>query len=208
MNFADGSWRFRPNWLQGRMIPLKVALKGRSNHWRMNRIVMESRFSITHVLARLATVRCQESFESTYLWYKSNLFFGRIERLSILVSISTREDCNFSLWTLLSISKLKYLPKYLNDSPDLTVGTVLWLTNNFGSYWRERDENILIPNVRHLSTLMTILDHWHHFVKQFERCWFSRQFVVTTAASSSKWDHCTGLKRQSNWSFTEKQSDL
>jgi len=85
------------NWLQGRMIPLKVALIGRSNYWRMNRMVMESRFSITHVLARLATVRCQESFESRYLWYKSNFFFGRIERLSILVSISTREDCNFSL---------------------------------------------------------------------------------------------------------------
>jgi len=74
MNLTDGSWRFRPNWLQGRLIPLKVALIGRSNHWRMNRIVMESRFSITHVLARLATVRCQESFESTYLWYKSNYF--------------------------------------------------------------------------------------------------------------------------------------
>ena len=90
-------------------------------HWRMNRIVMASRFSITYVLARLTTVRCQGIFESRYLWYKSNLFFGRIERLSILVSMSKREDCNF---LLLSISKLKYLPKYLNDSHDLTVGTV------------------------------------------------------------------------------------
>jgi len=33
------------------MILLKVALIERSNHWRMNRIVMESRFSVTHVLA-------------------------------------------------------------------------------------------------------------------------------------------------------------
>ena len=56
------------------MIPLKVALIGRSNHWHMNRIMMESRFSITHVVDRLATVSCQESFESRYLWYKSNLF--------------------------------------------------------------------------------------------------------------------------------------
>ena len=79
------------------MITLKVALIGRSNHWRMNHIVMESRFSITHVLARLATVSRQESSESRYRWYKSNLFFGRIERLSILVNVSTREDCNFSL---------------------------------------------------------------------------------------------------------------
>ena len=81
----------------GRMILVKVALIGRSNHWCMNRRVMESRFLVTHVLARLATVRYQESFESKYRWYKSNLFFGRIERLSILVSISTRKDCNVSL---------------------------------------------------------------------------------------------------------------
>ena len=46
------------------MIQLKVALIGRSNHRRMNLIVMESKFSITYVLARLATVRCEESFEN------------------------------------------------------------------------------------------------------------------------------------------------
>ena len=74
-------------------------------------------------------------------------------------SISEREDFSLSLWISLSFSKLKCRPRYLKDSPDLTVGTSSVLINSFGSCWRDREENLLIPNVTHLSTLIIIFDH-------------------------------------------------
>ena len=42
-----------------------------------------SMFLVIHVLERSATVKCQETLESTYLWYNSNLFLGWSGRLSI-----------------------------------------------------------------------------------------------------------------------------
>jgi len=59
------------------------------------------------------------------------------------------------------------------------------IDNSLGSYWREREEHFLIPNVTHLSILMIMSDYVHHLVKHFKRSWFSRSLVVTTAASSA-----------------------
>ena len=83
-------------------------------------------------------MRCQDNFERMCLWHRSILFLGRIGRASMRHSISEREDFSFSLRISLSNSKLKSRPRYLKDSPDLTVGTSSVLINNFGSYWRDR----------------------------------------------------------------------
>ena len=49
--------RFMPNLLKGRLILLRVALIGRSNHCLTNLTTTLTRFSMTHVLERSAAVR-------------------------------------------------------------------------------------------------------------------------------------------------------
>ena len=127
---------------------------------------------------------------------------------STVLSMFWSEDKRRLFWSLSSISKLKKRPRYLKDSPFLTVGTRVELMRTLGWNWRERVENFLIPKELHLSTRMSILDHWHHLEKQFSSSWFSRSLVVTTAASSANWNQWTGLNRRSCSSCGEKPSCL
>ena len=89
---------------------------------------------------------------------------------------------------LLFISKLKKRPRYLNDSPFLTVGTLLELIKCCSWNCRDRVENFFIPNVLHLSTLFASKPKWHHLVKQFINNRFLRLSLVTTAVSSANWN--------------------
>ena len=61
----DGKVRLSPNWFLERIMLLKVALIGRSSHWRMYLDTRLSRFSTTHVFERSATARFQEILERT-----------------------------------------------------------------------------------------------------------------------------------------------
>ena len=62
----DGGRISNPNLLFGRKILLRVPEIGMSSHLRMYLKAKLSKFSFTHVFGRLATVKCQEIFESRY----------------------------------------------------------------------------------------------------------------------------------------------
>ena len=66
-NLVDGKVRLSPNCFLERIMLLKVALIGRSSHWRMYLDTRLSTFSTTHVFESSATVRFQEILERTKL---------------------------------------------------------------------------------------------------------------------------------------------
>ena len=78
----DGKVRLSPNWFLERIMLLKVALIGRSRHWRMYLDTRLSRFSTTHVFERSATVRFQEIFRKNEVVIKTQLVFC-MKRLGI-----------------------------------------------------------------------------------------------------------------------------
>jgi len=152
-----------------------------------------------HVLPKSATVKYQEVFERTYRSFRCNLFLGCIVKESVFLRIARKVDRWISFWSLLSKSKLKKLPRYLNGSPLFIGGTTSELIRSLGWSWREWDENFLIPKVVHLSPRITILAYWHHLQKQFDINWFSCSYIVTTTASSTNWNQWTGCNK---WSFS------
>ena len=113
------------------------------------------------------------------------------------------EATSVRCWSL-DMSKSKNLPKYRKDSPILTQGTRTPLISSLGRYWIALVVLFLIQNVQHLSTLITILDHWHQIANRFTRCWFSDSWELMTAASSANWNQWRGLsslKEKPNWRY-------
>jgi len=68
VNFVEGSYIFKQNFVLDKKILLRVALTGSSSHWRIYFETVLSRFSQTHVLEIFATVKFHEIFERIYLW--------------------------------------------------------------------------------------------------------------------------------------------
>ena len=66
-NLVGGKVRLSPNWFLERIMLLKVAVIGRSSHWRRYLDTRLSRFSTTNVFERSATVRFQDILERTKL---------------------------------------------------------------------------------------------------------------------------------------------
>ena len=66
VNLTDGR-RLRPKLLFGSTRPLKVELTGRSSHFQTYVETRLSRFSMTHVFDKSATVKCHAAFDRTYL---------------------------------------------------------------------------------------------------------------------------------------------
>ena len=72
--------------------------------------------------------------------------------------------------------KVEIATKVFEGLTRFDVGTISIFINSLGSYWREQEENFLIPNVTHLSTLIIMSDHVRHLVKKFKEvdfhvCW-------------------------------------
>ena len=63
VNMNGGGHIFRPNLLLVRNTLLKVPGMGISSHFRINLLATESMFSTTHVFDKLATVKCEVSFD-------------------------------------------------------------------------------------------------------------------------------------------------
>ena len=61
--------------------------------------------------------------------------------------------------------KIKYRPRYLNDSPLLATGKSSLLMKSLSSSCRDLEESFLIQKVAHLSTLISILANCNHLVK-------------------------------------------
>ena len=66
------------------------------------------------------------------------------------------------LCSTLSILKEKYLPRYVNESPILTVGTRSRLMISLGRNWKDEVNDLFIPKDEHLSTLIIISAQVHH----------------------------------------------
>ena len=94
-------------------------------------------FSTTHVLPRLAIVKCHDILERTRRWYSNSLFFGWQGIPSICaIKVVIRSKTSVR-WLWLFMEKLKYRPRYLNDLPISTVGTKSWFNISLGKYWKE-----------------------------------------------------------------------
>ena len=61
--------------------------------------------------------------------------------------------------------KIKYRPRYLNDSPLLATGKSSLLMKSLGSNCRDLEESFLIEKVTHLSTVISTLANCNHLVK-------------------------------------------
>ena len=159
VNLVEAGMIFKPNLLRVKNMLLNVPEIGISSHFRIYLLMTGSTFSIIHVFDRDATVKCHDILDRTYRLYKRSLFFGCKGARSISDISSFTSEINSSLCSSLDILKSKYVPRYLKDSPILTVGTGQSLISNFGRYWIDFVKAFLMAKVLHLSTLIIIFDH-------------------------------------------------
>ena len=159
MNLTDGRRILRPNLFRAKKMLLNVPETGISSHIRRNLVITESIFSVTQVLDKFATVKCQDIFDMTWRLYGKTLFLGCKGFRSISFISSLTNDISSDLCSLSDISKSKKRPRYLKDSPILILGMRRLPINSFGRYWADLVKTFFIPKVLHLSTLIIISDH-------------------------------------------------
>ena len=114
--FVDTSITFKPNFAFVNSMMSRVPFGGVSSQYRILLWQIVSKCCFIQVLGISAIVRCHEILLIWYFKYISSLCFGWSRSVSTLFNILLVISYSSFLCSSLSISKLKYLPRYLKLS--------------------------------------------------------------------------------------------
>ena len=134
--FVDTSITFKPNFAFVNSMMSRVPFGGVSSQYRILLWQIVPKCCFIQVLGISAIVRCHEILLIWYFKYISSLCFGWSRSVSTLFNILLVITYSSFLWSSLSISKLKYLPRYLKLSLFLKGGICSLLTNSLDVFAR------------------------------------------------------------------------